>query len=164
MAVTIKIHAKSHTDHGIPDFVREYVLQHFFDAKEFFAATIPIPESACLSTGASLNDAHNPVKSYMAKLPAIPCGLHLDVPESEAHYAKRGDREWNSRMCKRPPRMVREVTILAGPNPDDPDSGMILYTMYGGPQAPQEPGDPDLPDEKRAEAEAFWAKAALSQE
>lgn len=41
-------------------------------------------------------------------------------------------------------------------------STTILYTAFGGPLAPREPGDPDLPAEERAESEAFWAEHALS--
>lgn len=147
----ISIHPDSHTDHGIPEIVVGYVFTLFDDRDSFFVETVTYPESA--------ESVDGPVA-----LPEIPCGLHLDVPESEVHYAKRGDRPNESRLCDRPPRMVREVTIVAGPHPDDPEAGMVLFTMYGGPQAPQEPGDPRLPEEKRAESEAFWSKAALSAE
>jgi len=145
----VSIHPDSHIDHEIPSIVQGYVLVQFDDRDSFFTETIEYPESA--------ESVHGPVD-----LPAVPCGLHWDVPESEVHYAKRGERPNESRMCNRPPRMVREVTIVAGPHPEDPEAGMVLFTMYGGPAAPQEPGDPRLAPEERAKSEAFWSRAALS--
>lgn len=146
----VSIHPDSHTDHDIPEIVVGYVLVQFDDRAEFFVETIEYPESA--------ESVNGPVD-----LPAIPCGLHLDVPESEVHYARRGDREYDSRLCNRPPRMVREVTIVAGPHPKDPDAGMVLFTMYGGPQAPREPDDPSWEMGERPDsAVTFWTRAALS--
>jgi len=147
----ISLHPDSHTDHGIPEIVVGYVLTLFDDRDSFFVETVTYPESA--------ESVRGPVG-----LPAVPCGLHLDVPESEVRYAPRGDRPNDSRLCDRPPRMVREVTVVAGPHPDDPEAGMILFTMYGGPAAPQEPGDPRLAPEGLPASEAFWAKAALCAE
>lgn len=147
----ISIHPDSHTDHSIPELVLGYVLTLFDDRDSFFVETVTYPESA--------ESVNGPVD-----LPPVPCGIHYDVPESEVHYAKRGDRAYDSRLCNRPPRMVREVTIVAGPHPEDADAGMVLFTMYGGPAAPQEPGDPNLAPEKRADAEAFWSTSALSAE
>jgi hypothetical protein len=37
-----------------------------------------------------------------------------------------------------------------------------LYTAYGGPEAPQEPTDPNLPAGKREMSETFWKVHALS--
>lgn len=142
--MAIKIHADSHLDHTVPDSVIDYACQKFSDREEFFVSTIEYPDS----------------------LPEIPCRLHLDVPESEVHYAKRGERSWDSRMCKRPPRMVREVTVVAGPHPEDKKAGMVLFSIYGGPNAPREPGDPSLetPSPELEASKAFWKSAALSNE
>ena len=145
----ISIHTDSHTDHSIPEIVQGYVLVQFDDRESFFVETVTYPESAESVSG--------PVD-----LPAVPCDLHLNVPDNECRHAPRGDREYASRLCRRAPRMVREVTIVAGPHPEDPDAGMIVFTMYGGPAAPQEPGDPRLPEDRRAESVAFWSRAALS--
>lgn len=97
-----------------------------------------------------------------AGLPEVPCDLHVDVPEAEVHYARRGERPWPSRLCHRPPRLVHAVTVVAGFNPDDPEAGIVLYTMYGGEPAPKEPGDPSLREHERAAALGFWRQAALS--
>ena len=153
----LSIHTDSHTDHGIPEIVVGYMLARFKDRDSFFVETVAYPESADSS-----DCGHEVLRLKAIPLPAVPCDLHLDVPESECRHAPRGGREYSSRLCDRAPRMVREITIVAGPHPEDPGAGMVVFTMYGGPVAPQEPTDPRLPEDKRAESEAFWAHAALS--
>jgi len=165
--MAISIHKDSHMDHGIPREVVHYVLGTLRDRNEFFVETITLPES--IEIRHSLSYWHNPGGwAGDMEVKDVPCGLHLNVPESEVHYAERGDRKYTSRLCKRPPRMVREVTVVAGPHPEDPAAGMILFTMYGGPQAPREPGALTLEGEPLEgdaleESKAFWKTAALSQ-
>ena len=53
------------------------------------------------------------------------------------------------------------MTVVAGPDGEIP---CRLYTCYGGPCAPREPGDTSLSDEERAESLAFWLQHALSSE
>jgi hypothetical protein len=154
----IKIHKDSHVDHDIDPPVMHFVLRQFEYRTEFFIETVEYPasyETLCSLSGYP--------KTHIVSLAPVPCALHLDVPEDEVHYARRGDRAWESRLCEREPRFVRQVTIVAGPHPDDPDAGMVLFTMYGGPAAPREPGDPSLEGEALAEAKRFWTKAALSE-
>lgn len=103
----------------------------------------------------------------------VDCILHLDVPESEVFYQKRGTRGYTSRCTERPARKVKTVTVLGGKGE--------VWTAFGGPLAPREPGDsyftPHLKygvmgyvvEDEKIQAEyrasvAFWAKAALSQE
>lgn len=49
----------------------------------------------------------------------LPSGLHGPacgddpIPESEVWYAVRGRRAGPSRLCARPPRMVRKIVIVA---------------------------------------------------
>jgi hypothetical protein len=39
----------------------------------------------------------------------------------------------------------------------------VLYTAYGGPQAPREPGDPAIKDfAEQAASEIFWSEHALA--
>jgi hypothetical protein len=40
----------------------------------------------------------------------------------------------------------------------------MLYTAFGGPLAPKEPGDPTLKDSEREESEKFWSQHALVEE
>lgn len=57
----------------------------------------------------------------------------------------------------RAPRQVRTVTVIAGPHDGQP---CVLFTAFGGPLAPQEPGDPGCKDPDASRA--FWAEHALS--
>lgn len=99
-----------------------------------------------------------------AGLGRVPCALHgpimgqPPVPDSEVGLTHRGQRTWPSRLVDRPVQMVPDVTVIVGPH----EGQLVLYTMYGGPQAPREPGDPMIPDAELAEARKFWAEHALA--
>lgn len=143
MALTI--HADSHIDHGLTKAQVAWLLARHADKVAFFIETVRLP----------------------ADLGTAPCGIHgpvmgnEPVPESEVHYAVRGGRPNESRMCNRPVQQTSFVTVIAGPHDDQP---CILFTAYGGPCAPREPGDPNLPEEEREASVAFWAEHALSAE
>jgi hypothetical protein len=84
------------------------------------------------------------------------------VAESAAFYAIRGEGRPNlSRMVDQPATESRTVTVLVGGIENGAGS---LVTAYGGPLAPQEPGDPFLAAEKHAASVAFWAEHALTVE
>lgn len=84
------------------------------------------------------------------------------VPEGEVFYRARDDRKWDSRMTRMPQRKVRVMTIIAGPDEGHPGH-LVLYTAYGGPLAPREPGDPSIQDDpvEVEKSKAFWAEHAL---
>ena len=141
----IKIIEESHLDHGLtPDQV-QWICDTFADREGFFIESVEMPES----------------------LGTVPCGLHgpamgdAPISDDEVTLVKRGEREYTSRIVDRAPRPTSTVTVIAGPNGEDP---CVLYTAFGGPLAPKEPGDESLSDEQRAESEAFWAEHALSGE
>lgn len=161
----MKQHPKTHLDHHLSPEHVEFVLALFADRDRFFIETIPLPDH----------------------LPSAPCALYGPlmgddpVPASECHQAPRGDRTYSSRLCDRPLRMVRTITVIAGPHDDicptckgegehqagcDDASKLehhdcIVYTMFGGPLAPMEVDDPRLTDNRYASI-AFWAEHALS--
>jgi len=97
----------------------------------------------------------------------VPCGLYgpimgdEPVPFEVIRFEARGDRKWLSRLISAPMRPTRMVTVIGGPDGDEP---CVLYTAYGGASAPREPGDPFLAGnaEGLAESEAFWSVHALS--
>ena len=136
------LHQKSHTDH-ISKKILVWVMHHFREKKAFFTETVQIPDG----------------------LPAVTCGLYGPlmgddpVPEEEVRYQVRDGREWPSRLVNKPMRLTREITIIGGPYES---LTCILYTAFGGPLAPREPGDPTLDQDQRAESEAFWKTHALS--
>jgi hypothetical protein len=132
----------SHLDHGLSQEQVAYLLALFLERDHFFIETVVLPEH----------------------LGTVPCALlgpatGSDVPAG-VRYARRGERAWESRVVTAAPTQSRLVTVVAGPHNGDP---CILYTMYGGPQAPREPGDPNIRDEdERAISAAFWAAHALA--
>ena len=139
----MEITSESHVDHISPrvlDYLKILLGQH----NGFFITTI---------------------EELPVDLEPVPCGLHGPmmgddpVPEGETYRARRGAREYTSRLCDREPRTTRKLTVIAGPT----DHGScVLYTAFGGPLAPQEPDDPTCKDVEASRA--FWAQHALSAE
>lgn len=120
----MKIIADSHLDHGL-------TLAHLA-----WLARIGAPGGAVTVMTLTLPD----------ELPALTCALYGpamgDAPVTEGIIlSMRGDRQWWSRLVPLPARETRLVTIVTGPHDDEP---CVLYTAYGGPAAPREPGDPSL--------------------
>lgn len=82
------------------------------------------------------------------------------------------------RLCIEAPKS-RLVTVIAGPHTACPAGGActgatcadydshvehacVLYTAYGGPQAPREPGDPSIKSwEELVASREFWSQHAL---
>jgi hypothetical protein len=162
-------HADSHLDHALTEAQIDYVMKLFGDRQSFFIETITLPRELgtvpCGLYGPLMGDS--------------------TIKEDEVTYAARGTRAWNSRLIDLPPRQQHEVTVIAGPHetpcvhcqgrrqigewkaaiPCSCTDGKtywpcILYTAFGGPSAPQEPGDPGCRDPEASAA--FWREHALS--
>ena len=141
----MKIVSESHLDHSLREDQIAYLLEKFADRDGFFIETIELPES----------------------LGTVPCGLHgpvmgdEPVPESEVTYAKRGDRNGESRLVNRPTRPVRQVTVIAGPHGE---GKCVLYTAFGGPLANPEPFDEkaNVDPKTLRDCKEFWSEHALS--
>lgn len=134
-------HPDSHLDHGLTAEQIDHVMGCFADREAFFIETIELPE----------------------RLGTVPCGLYgpimgdAPVPEADAIYEARGARAWPSRCVARPSRPTRTVTVIAGPHDGH---ACVVFTMFGGPSAPQEVGDPGRKDPDASAA--FWATHALA--
>ena len=141
----LKLTPSSHLNHNLSAAHLEWILQRFGDRDAFFLEPVELP----------------------ASLPSVPCGLHgprvgdEPVPDRECRLEKRLGRERASRVCDRPMKMVRTLTVIAGPHGDD---ACVLYTAHGGPSAPREPWDPSLEGDVDARAASidFWAEHALT--
>lgn len=139
----MKIIGDSHVDHRLTPAHIAFILERYADCAAFFIETIEMPDD----------------------LPGLPCTLHGPilgddpVPDEECTRVVRGTRTWPSRMCARPARLVRTLTVIGGPDGDEP---CVLYTAYGGPRAEREPLDPDLPPAEQEASAEFWAEHALS--
>jgi len=141
----MKILPASHLDHGLTTEHRTWLRHHCAERTAFFVETLTLPDH----------------------LPALECGLYgpamgdPDVAEADVSYALRPGRKCASRLVALPPRPTRQITIIAGPSGEEP---CVLYTSYGGPAAPREPGDTALPDwEAVTTARTFWAVHALAE-
>ncbi len=137
---------ESHLDHGISVGLLKYLLILCQKREEFFIETLTLPEPhqvPCLLYGPVMRDA--PISDN----------------EEGLFYAARGDRNYASRLINRPARLTNKLTVIAGPH-----AGLscVLFTAFGGPLAPKEPGDPTLADKDRAESIAFWSTHALGVE
>ena len=140
--MTINKHKDSHTDHVSAAHLEWALSQNPEDHVEgpFYVFTVEMPE----------------------ELEALPCGLYGPlvgddaISDDDVTYFVRKGRKWASRLVDLPMRDSRLMTIIAGPHPKDPDAGVILHTVYGGPVAPQETGDIYMPDEKRQASIQFW--------
>jgi hypothetical protein len=137
------ITAASHLDHGLTEDQIMFLSKRFVDRDAFFIESIELPEElgtvSCSLYGPAMGDAA--------------------IPDSEVSYAIRGDRRNASRLVDLPSRPTRTITVIAGPHED---AACVLYTAFGGPATPKEPGDLSLEIDKIAESRDFWAKHALA--
>lgn len=132
-----------HADHGILDSHMAVITNLFTEAGEgFLLRTVTLPED-CADL---LSGIHGPITG------------DEPVPSAEVHWAKRGERPGLSRLCTRDPRPTRLMTVIGIREGDV----IKVFTAYGGPCAPREITDPNLPPEAAEEACAFWAQHALS--
>jgi hypothetical protein len=137
---------QSHLDHGLELGHVRLLLELFGDRSEFFAETVNIP----------------------AGLGWLPCSLRgpavgmAPIPEEAVVYELRPGRSWTSRLLAHledEPLLSPLLTVIGGPG----DAGAcVLYTAFGGPLAPREPGDPSLSAEELTVSEAFWSQHALT--
>lgn len=150
----LAITTTSHLDHHLMMKHIYFILERFKDRDGFFAETIDLgdlPGLPCALRGPAVG--MSPVHDVDDKLVA------------QVEYRARPGRSYPSRLLL-PSAMPdwlwnlesKLVTVIAGPHEGLP---CMLYTAFGGPLAPREPGDPTLPESERAASEAFWREHAL---
>jgi hypothetical protein len=138
-------HAESHLDHDLTEAQVAHIFERFAARDSLFIETFELP----------------------AELGTVPCTLYgpmmgdepIAAPRWDVFDDHRGTRKHLSRLVHAPARPTRQVTVIAGPHDDKP---CILYTAFGGPATPQEPGDQDCKDP--VASRAFWAEHALAVE
>jgi hypothetical protein len=149
--MNMKLHKESHVDHGLSGAQLAHVLLAFDGRDAFFKETITLPES----------------------LGTVPCGLYgpimgdPPIADVDTIREKRGERAYKSRMLRSgrlgydiiqgTTRRTNTLTVIGGPHDGNP---CILYTVFGGPSAPQEPGDPNCKDIEGSAS--FWSEHALT--
>ncbi len=134
----------SHLDHGLsPDHIAWMV-------STLERAPFPAPGIAIVTL--SIPEALSPVESRLYG----PTAGDAPVSEDVVSYVVRGPRRWTTRVVVAPVRQTRTLTVVLGPDG-------TLYTSYGGPAAPREPGDLSLSTMADIEASrAFWTVHALA--
>ena len=139
----MRITKDSHLDHGLSKEVIKFIKRKFGKKKKFFIDTVKLPEGM-----------------------SVPCGLYgpivddTPVMEHMVTYERRGEREYPSRLINLPPRQTNIITVIAGPHENEK---CILYTAFGGPLTPKEPGDSTIKSKaERKGSEKFWAEHALA--
>lgn len=137
----LKIIADSHVDHGLTKRQIAEIQERFADRKGFFIESFHL-------IGAKVNNAlYGPIVG------------DKPIKERDVFYKVRGERKGFSRMVRAPLRKTNIVTVIAGPDGDEP---LVLYTAYGGPYAPREPWDTSMKPAEVKESVAFWKDHALS--
>jgi hypothetical protein len=92
----------------------------------------------------------------------VPCGLYGpamgddEIKEANIIYSTRGERLWPDRLVHKPFRPVDYVQVIGIKDGE----GFEIFTIYGGPEAPQNPEDPNCADV--ASAKEWWSKHALA--
>lgn len=145
----------SHIDHDLSLGMLEYLKERFAGRDAFFIEEIELPEH----------------------LGTVSCGLYGPamgddpISETEVVYKVRGNRRCASRiaaphMVNAGKRQTRKLVVIGGPYAGQYGiEKCVMYTAYGGPQAPREPGDPTIPTwEGVQEARKFWAEHCLVDE
>lgn len=137
-------HKDSHLDHGLSPAVVDYIMARFAERDAFFLETFELPP----------------------ELGTVPCGLYGPVMGDDAMLVadmvlrqRRGDRAYESNVVRAPSRPTRTVTVIAGPHDG---LACVLFTAFGGPVTPKEPGDPTLAPDKVDESTKFWSVHALA--
>ena len=137
--MSITRHKDSHLDHNLTSEQIKFVLGLDAQEGELTIQTVTLPDH----------------------LGTVPCGLYgpvmgdEPVTEAEVSYHVRGERKGKSRLIiGRAPRTTRLLTVISGPHDG---LACVLFTAFGGPQAPKEPFEDDSDETK-----AFWNQHALS--
>ncbi len=146
--VEITITEDSHTDHGLTGAQMDFVLNAVRSGEgASFAVKVP---------GFAIAQVQLP-----AELGALDCALigpetGQNAPKaSQVFYGVRGTgREWLSRLTDLAPTVSQTATVIV--------VGGNLATVYGGPLAPQEPGDKGLADSGHEASVEFWSRHALA--
>lgn len=116
-------------------------------------------EAALREGGPGFRIVQVPVEDPLPSALYGPAAGDQPVTDAFAKMQTRGDRPQPSRMVQRPSRPSNTMTVIGKVNED---GTVEVYTAYGGPLAPREPGDPSLSPEEKAESEKFWAEHALA--
>jgi hypothetical protein len=172
-------HPDSHVDHGLTEAQLRYLLDRFADRTSFFIETITLPAELgtvpCGLYGPLMGDpiiGENEV-TYAARGTRTWTSRLIDLPPRQQHEVTviAGPHEETCARCNGTGRIITHLgtpfipASAASALCDACEGGKvkhacILYTAFGGPLAPQEPGDPGCKDPSASAA--FWREHALA--
>ena len=175
-------HQDSHVDHGLTEAQLSYLLDRFASRDSFFIETITLPRELgtvpCGLYGPLTGDPtiREDEDSYAARGTRAWDSRLIDLPPREQHEVTviAGPHEVPCEDCHGTgERLNLSLTVqfsmggeqIHRPCPPCNGTGKIahacvLFTAFGGPLAPQEPGDPACKDV--AASTTFWREHALA--
>ena len=172
-------HRDSHIDHGLTEAQLQYVLERFAARNEFFIETITLPGELgtvpCGLYGPLMGDAPTSpsLVRHVARGDRTWSSRLVDLPPRQQYELTviAGPHEETCSSCEGrgfytdPAPIGSGSTLGASQTCRACEGGKIkhaciLYTAFGGPATPQEPGDPGCKDVEAATK--FWAEHALA--
>ena len=169
-------HHDSHVDHSLTEDQLRYLLDRFADRNAFFLETITLPDQLgtvpCGLYGPIMGDptiGENEVGHERRGTRAWTSRL-IERPTRATRMITviAGPHEVTCSICHGDGRVpgIGPGFGFSLPCPEERCEGgkiklaCVLYTAFGGPASPQEPGDPGCKDP--AASTAFWREHALS--
>jgi len=171
-------HTASHLDHNLTAAQLAHILERFAERDAFFIETVTLPRELgtvpCGLYGPLMGDspiADSEVTYATRGTRAWPSRL-IDMPSRDQHELTviAGPHEEKCTACG---GQTVEDFVAGGVSPANTEwtcatcrgakvirHACILYTVFGGPLAPQEPGDPGCKDVEASRR--FWSEHALS--
>lgn len=170
-------HRDSHIDHGLTEAQLQYLFDRFANRASLFVETITLPRDL----GTVPCDLYGPIVgdpsireddvTYATRGTRAWTSRLIDLPPRQQHEVTviAGPHEETCSLCKGSGERFTDPRFgatFAGVHPCEQCTGgkikhpCVLYTAFGGPAAPQEPGDPSCKD--LAESATFWREHALS--
>lgn len=171
-------HRDSHVDHGLTEAQLQYLLGRFAERDGFFIETVELPEDLgtvpCGLWGPTMGDpqvgedavVHVPrgVRAWTSRLVERPTRPTRLITVIAGPHAETCLHCGGSGSCV-------SLDIPYGANPmtyacsvcdrtGTKKHACVLYTAFGGPPSPQEPGDPGCKDP--AASATFWREHALA--
>lgn len=147
----MKIISQSHLDHGLSPAHIDFMMKHWALVRNTFVGQAITPIMVELPTE---------LESLFCGLVGPSTGYPTVSDENDSvTYLVREGRKWASRMISQCPHKSRTLTYVVGQY----NGEEVLFTAYGGPLAPREPGDTSLNTmEEITHSRKFWAEHALS--